>query len=190
MTAWLTWFLFESAAGLAACSALLLFILLVRWRRGGSAKPLLAGLMLSGGLFVLEVLVVTPRERAARMLSDVTDDLCLGRVEALRAALSPRFRAGEMGREQFVDYVRDVLERVRIHAADRTALRVTRSDPGTFSVLAGYLPDLTLSNEGRVRVPSSWRLTFERDDGDWKITEIVCLQAGPLREPTWGELRR
>ncbi|TWT44275.1 hypothetical protein RAS1_06850 [Phycisphaerae bacterium RAS1] len=190
MTTWLTWIFLESPAALLAVTVVVLFTLLVYWRRGGSVRPLFAALLAACGMLITQSCVMTQREHAGRILSAIVDDLCDGRVAALAAALSPRFRAADMDRERFAQYVGDVLERVRIHAADRTGLRLAESRADAFRVVVGYLPDLTLADEGRVRVPSSWSLAFERDAGEWKITEIICIQAGPLRSPTWQELRR
>ena len=90
---WVTWLLFESVAALGSVLGLVLFALLVHWRRSGQVRPLLLGLGVAAALLLVQVLVVTRREHAGRILAAIERDIVAARTAALEAALRQTSRA-------------------------------------------------------------------------------------------------
>lgn len=181
---WLTWFLFESLAALGAVLGLVLFVLLVYWRRSGRRRPLLVGLAAAAVLLTVQGLVVTQREHAGRILVPIEKDLLASRTGALAAALAPDFDAAGMDRDAFVQYVSRQLQRLKIRWLDRWALFLVESDAERFVVSATYSADVAGGNfTGNVR--SVWSLTFVRRSDGWKIANIRPLHVGSVDDPTW-----
>jgi hypothetical protein len=185
---WLTWLFFESLPALAGVLGLVLFVLLVHWRRGGRWSPLAIGAAVAVLLLVVQALVVTPREQAARILGRIERDLLAGRATALKANLAPNFDWGRPG-DDFGAFVERQLQRVRIHWLQRWELRVRESEPDRFVVVASYLADITAESFATT-MRSSWALTFVRVGGEWKIAKIEPLQLGDSTHPGWGDVDR
>lgn len=169
---WLTWFFLESAAALAVGLGLILFWLLVLWRRGGSARPLLIGLLLAIVLLGVQQVVDTPRERAARILAAIERDVIAGRTAALAASLADTFVAAGMDRSRFVEYAREQLQRVRIEWVRRGELVIEPLARDRFLASVGYQAGVIVRDADAGFVPSRWRITFGRTSDGWKITTI------------------
>ncbi|MBK8913953.1 MAG: hypothetical protein IPM64_04990 [Phycisphaerales bacterium] len=167
----ITWVLFESFYALAGVLTILLYVLLVHWRRGGNRNVFLAGCAVAALLLVAQPLVVTKRERAGMILDTVAADLTRGRVAALSTALAPGFLLGEMDAAELTRRVERRLERTPVREARRTRIEVVESGAGRFRVDASYV--VTFSNEdfGRT-VRSRWHIGFEEVDGEWRISSI------------------
>lgn len=190
----LSWFFFESLPALGAVLGLALFALLVYWRRGGSARPLLVGLGVAVVLLIVQAAVVTPRERAGRMLDAIAKDLEHARTDALAAALAPSFDAGRFAgdpltRARFVDYVKELFARIQVNWTQRTALEVTSSASGRFVVEAAYLAEIQIS-EGRGTFRSRWQLTFANLPEGWRITAIEPVSIDGIPSATWDRIAR
>jgi hypothetical protein len=186
---WLTWFLFESVAALGAVLGVVLFVLLVYWRRTQRSRPLLVGLGVALALFVIQAVMMTQREHAVRILEPIEKELVASRVDALAAALAPEFDAEELDRDGFLAYVRRQLELVKVRWLDRWALKLTEADSDRFVATATYVADISgYSYVGGVE--SVWTLTFVRTPDGWKIAAIRPLNIGGLENPTWGSIDR
>jgi hypothetical protein len=185
----LTWVVFESPAALAVPVALLLFFLLVRWRRGGSPRPLAAAALVSLALFIVQAAVVTAREHAARVLAGIERDLLDRRVEALRAALADDFHTQGLDRERFLDLVRQRIRHIRVHWLQRTGLRIAEREPDRFVVLVSYLAQGS-GTEGDGLSRSSWRVAFGRRGGAWKIVEAEPRSLDGIDVRSWERLGR
>ncbi len=185
---WLSWILFESLAALGAVLGVVLFALLVHWRRSGRPRALLIGLAVAVVLFIVQALVVTQREHAARILTAIENDLVASRSDALAAALSPDF-AWDHPRGDFISYVERQLTRVDIRWVERFRLRVSESQPDRFTVLASYRADIATPGYAG-SLPSTWSLTFVRTPDGWKIIQIKPVRILGYDNPTWLGLER
>ncbi len=185
----LVWVLLESTVTLAVILALANFFLLVYWRRSGRPRPLLIGLAVAVVLLALQALIVTKREHAATILSQIETDLLASRVEALDRALATDFQAGHRNHEAFVDFARRQLEVVEIHWLRRTGPRVEQSEKDTFTISVGYTADVTA--HGYVGpVGSRWRITFVREAGEWRIGRIDPPMINRRQFDDWRDFRR
>jgi hypothetical protein len=165
------------------------FILLVRWRRGGRARPLLIGLVLSVVLLGVQGVVVTRREHAARVLRPIEHDLTAAQTTRLAAALADDFRAGRMDKEHFLALVARYCDRVRIRSLHRSQLTVRDSQPERFVVEAAYQADLRSDFlSGWIR--SRWELTFTHTPDAWRIAVIRPLYVDGFDNPDWDSFNR
>jgi hypothetical protein len=186
---WLTWFLFESVATLGAVLGVVLFVLLVHWRRTGQSRPLLVGLGVALTLLVIQTLVVTQREHAERILEPIEKELVASRADALAAALAPDFDADGLDRDGFLAYVRQQLQSVKVRWLERWALQLAEADAERFVATATYSADVAgYSYVGSMQ--SVWALTFVRTSDGWKIAAIRPLNIAGLENPTWGSIDR
>jgi hypothetical protein len=169
----LIWLLLESTLALGGCLVVLLFVLLVRWRRTLKPRPLLIGLALSVVLLLLQALVVTRREHADRIMRAIELDLVASRPDAITAALSERFYVSETGwdRDRFLDRVRQYLEAVDVRTLTRRKLAVETSEAGRFQIYVSYLADIS-TRELDSPVLSRWQIEFVDEAGQWRILTI------------------
>jgi hypothetical protein len=171
---WLRWILLESFLALAIPLFLVNFALLVRWRRGGRARPLLIGLGVSAALLAVQALVVTRHEVARRILAPIELDVLAGRPDALPAALAPDFDADGMNAADFVEFAAAGLRRVRVSRLWRTRLDVTQDAAESFVVNAVYLADTDVGiYSGGLK--TEWEITFVRRGGSWFIGDIRAI---------------
>ena len=190
----LTWVLFESPAVLSVVLGLVLFVLLVLWRRGGSPRPLLIGLAASAALLVVQALVVTHRERAGATLDAIAESLERGRTAALETALSNSFDAGRLrgeplNRARFIEYVQNMVRHVDVVWTQRVDLDLTSDSSDRFVAEAGFLAEIA-TGEARGAFRSRWSLTFERVAGQWLITGIEPISIEGMPAPTWERISR
>lgn len=183
------WFFFESALALAAVLGVALFVLLVYWRRGGSARPLLVGLAVAIALLVMQRLVVTQREQAGRILKSIEMDITASRTAALAAALAPDFDADGLDRDEFLALVHRQLEHVKVRWVDRWRLEVRESEAERFVVEAVYMADITAEIYSGA-ASGSWSVTFVRTPTGWKIACVQPLRIEGMSNPTWQDVDR
>ena len=170
---WVTWVFLESWVALSALMAVVCFFLLVHWRRGGRALPLLVGLGVWAVLLGVQAFVTTPREHARGILRGIEQDVLNARVDNLRAALAPDFRAGGYDPAEFVEMVRGRYEVINVIWLRRTSLVVTEMTEDRMVVEAAYLADVRSEYTGTFS--SRWRVTFARHPGGWQIRRIRPL---------------
>lgn len=186
---WLTWVLFESLPVLGGILGVVLFVLLVYWRRSGKARPLLIGLGVAVVLLAVQALVVTNRERAARVLTAIEHDVRASRTDVLAAALAPEFESQGLGRDEFVTYVRRQLANVRIRWIERWELTISDAQADRFVASATYLADVAA--EGMSGTPrSSWRFEFVRTPAGWRIAQLECRQIDGHHDLSWRDFER
>ncbi len=186
---WLSWFLFESFAALAAVLGVVLFVLLVHWRRTGRSRPLLIGLAVAVLLLVMQALVVTRREHAARLLTPIERDVLASQTTALDAALTPDFTAGDLERAEFLAYARRQFQALRVRWLDRWSLQVNESAADRFVATATYLADIA-GDAYSGSIQSRWAITFVRTPAGWRIAHIRPLHIAGLDAPRWSDLDR
>jgi hypothetical protein len=188
----LRWFFLESAAALGGTLAVLLFVLLVHWRRSGHGRPLLVGLGIAAILVLVQALVVTQREHADRILRRIEKDLVRGGISALAAALAPDFvtddpQRSALRRAAFLDLAREWLRRVRVHWLERTDLRIESTGRDRFVVSAAYVTEIGAEQFGGV-FRSRWSLTFVRTPAGWQILHLHPEQVENWHAPPWPAL--
>jgi len=188
----LRWFFLESTAALGGTLAVLLFVLLVYWRRSGHALPLLIGLSTATILLLVQALVVTQREHADRILRRIEKDLVRGGTSALAAALAPDFVTDDphdsgLRRAEFLDLARDWLRRVLVHWLERTDLRVEDTARDRFVASAAYIAEVGAEQFGGV-FRSRWSLTFVRTPAGWQIRHLHPEQIENRHAPRWPAL--
>ena len=191
---WIVWLFLESTGALAALLGVVLFVLLVHWRRGGRPRPLLIGLGLVVLLLAVQTLVVTRREHAARTMNRVTTDLLLSKTDALAAALAPSFSVADadgytLDRDEFVALVADQLQATDIRWVECTGLELTRGEGEQFAVSVSYWAEVVTHDFSRA-LRSRWAITFRRTPEGWKITDIQPEHIDGLIDPSWRGIDR
>jgi len=187
----LIWLFLESTLALGGCLAILLFILLVRWRRTLKPRPFLIGLAVAMALLVVQALVVTRREHADRIMERIELDVVASRPDAIAAALSARFHIAEpeMDADKFVELVRSYMRRVDVHTLTRRGMDVTASEGDTLEISINYWADISAPDySGMVR--SRWTITFVREGGGWRILTVEPTMIGQRPVDGWRGLRR
>ncbi len=184
--AWVVWVLFESRAALAALLGVVLFVLLVHWRRSGRPRPLLLGLAAAVLLLVVQALVVTKREHARRILSAIEQDIVASRTTALAAALAPDFDFPE-GRAGFLELVDHELARIDVRYLERWWLRVERDEGERFTVVVEYSADIAGVYAGTFQ--SGWELTFVNTADGWRVQQIRPRHLAGMGNVNWSSIR-
>jgi hypothetical protein len=186
----LIWLFFESTLALVGCLAVLLFVLLVHWRRGGRPRGLLIVLGVSVVLLLVQALVVTRREHADRIMKRIEVDVVASRPDAIAAALSARFRIAEpeMDRSEFLDLVRRWMQRVDVHTLTRRGLRIQASDGDTFLISIGYWADIS-GPDFSGTVTSRWEIEFVHEEDGWRILSIEPIELDHRPVAGWRNLR-
>jgi len=170
----LKWFFFESTLALGGCLAVVLFVLLVYWRRTLRPRPLLIGLAVGAVLLAVQALVVTQREHAVRIMDGVERDVVASQPHNLGRYLSDHFRIEETGwdKQRFLDRVREYMTRVEIRTLTRQRLEVEESSADRFQISVSYLASIS-TRDIAAPVLSRWLIVFVREGGPWRIQTIV-----------------
>lgn len=185
----LTWILFESVPALGAVLFVVLFALLVYWRRTLRAMPLLIGLAVAAGLLITQELVVTQREHAQRILRQLENAVVAGNVDAIAPWLTSDFTAGDMDREVFLEFADQTLRNVDVVTARRMDLAFRASAADTFTITAAHFAELSATSyEG----PASarWELVFVRTPVGWRIAQIEPESLNRQNVRGWDDLFR
>lgn len=190
---WLTWIFFESVMALTAFVAVVLFALLVWWRRRGRPQPLLIGMAICAGLYAAQVLVVTHRERAGAVLRAIESDLLSSHIDALADALADGFQTDpgngdELGRDEFLEQVESLMQNIDIRWIERWQLKVEESRADRFTVVVAYRSDLVYRNT-QASPRSNWTFTFVRTPEGWRIGNLRLVSIDGVRDPTWRRMR-
>ncbi len=188
---WLRWFFLESVPALVGVLGVVLFVLLVYWRRGASPRPLLVGLLAGAAMLILQAVVVTPREHADAIMNRIEADVRASRVDAIRDALSPAFQieSPHWGREEFLDVVRGYMRRVDVRTLTRRLFELSERKTDGFRLTVSYLADIR-ARDFSGAVLTRWRIDFERREDGWRIRRIVPLEINHQIIRGWRGLRR
>jgi hypothetical protein len=188
---WLVWLLLESTLALAGVLVVVLFVLLVHWRRTLQPRPLLIGLAMAVVLLVLQALVVTRREHADRIMKRIEADIVASRVEALAAALSARFHIAETDwdRAEFIRVVEGYMSWVDVVTLTRRRLEVELSERDAFRIYVSYIADVG-ARDFRYMGLSRWLIDFAREDGSWKIVSVQPTEMDRRPIGGWRSLPR
>jgi hypothetical protein len=187
----LTWMFLESRPLLGGCLAVVLFVLLVYWRRTLKPKPFLVGLALAVVLLVVQALVVTQREHADRIMRSIERDVLASRTEAIAAALSDRFQIPEKNwdRERFIERVKDYMQTIDVRTLNRRKLQIEKSETDAFEISVSYLAEIS-GRDYAGPVLSRWKIYFVHEDGHWRILRIEPTSLGQTTIHGWDGVPR
>ncbi len=184
-----TWILLESLPVLGGILFVVLFFLLVRWRQGGTARPLLIGLVVALALLLVQAVVVTNRERAILVMRPIERGLLARDAQPVVDALHADFLADRMDATGFGEFVRAQLGNIQVHRLWRSETVVTDSDAQGFVARLTYYAELT-ARDVRRPLTSVWDLRFEPDQAEWKIRDIRPVRVADRDLADWAAFRQ
>lgn len=184
---WLTWLFLESFPALSISLFVVLFWLLVWWRRGGSVRPFLVAMLIGAVLLVVQSLVTTQREHAARVLSAVERGVPRADIKPLEASLTRSFQAAQLARDEFIGMAQRRLQEFRVNNVRRVTLSIDQSGPDRFVALAAYQCDIDHPDFGSGWLATGWRFTFLRVEGEWRIDEIDLPTVNGVKLRNWRD---
>jgi len=169
--------------------AVILFVLLVHWRRTLKPRPLLIGLAIAVMLLIVQAAVVTRWEHADRIMQRIEAAMLASQPEPIAATLSERFRIAETGwdRADFVKIVRSYMSWVDVHSLSRRKLEVTQNEPESFQIYISYFADASTSDYRHIGL-SRWLIRFVREADGWRIISIEPTEFDRRTLRGWREL--
>jgi hypothetical protein len=181
--------LFESTLMLGGCLAVILFVLLVYWRRTLKPRPLLIALALTVILLIVQAAVVTRWEHADRILQRIEAGVLASQPEAIAAALSGRFHIAETNwdDEEFLDRVRRYMQAVDVRTLTRRALEIEESNADRFQIYVSYWADIS-TRDFAGGLLSRWRIVFVVEEHGWRIISIEPTELGRVTIGGWRGL--
>jgi hypothetical protein len=186
----LQWILLESRLALGVIVALALFALVVHWRRTLRARPLLIGLGVAFGLFVLQTAVTTRREHAASLLGRLEQRVVESDADGILPLLSPGFRAGSWDADEFLEFVRAQMRWLDVASVRRTRTEFVESNADAFAAEVAYTATVS-AEQFRGFVESVWWIEFGRTaDGGWGISGIEPRSLNRVGIRDWETLER
>jgi len=187
----LSWFFFESTLALGGVLFVLLFVMLLIWRRGGRARTFLIGLGLAVVLLIVQAAVVTRREHAGWIMGRIAADVQASRTDAFEATLARGFRVPETGwdRDEFIEVVQSYMRWVDVHSVRRRRLEIVENQDEKFRVYVSYLAEASTKNYQYIGV-SRWLIEFGRENDEWRITNIEPSEMDQKPVNGWRGLPR
>ena len=171
------WLLFENRIALLVVLGLAEFVVLwvwARWRTRCTRNAVLAGLVLSILLLIVQTVVVTDRERIITLCNSLAAAVENGKIATVAEHLAPDFRSDGVDRDRLLAELTRLLTRVHVEETQLSNFRVSFADgqtraefDATCRVMAGgYV-------EGGVG--TSWRLTLRRTNETWQVLAIELV---------------
>lgn len=143
---------------------------------GGALVAILAAL----GIFPLERSIVTDRERIEGEVRQLVADFTAQNEEATLAHFSP-------GAVEWRKQVQLALKLVKVQGIDVKDLSVKLFGQGTGATsLFRANGRVTFSGMDAGHQPSRWKLTWQKEQGEWRIVDVVRLN--PLKDEELGIL--
>ncbi|MBU0616192.1 MAG: hypothetical protein KKI02_00595 [Planctomycetes bacterium] len=181
--------LFESRLMLGGCLAVMLFVLLVYWRRTLKPRPLLIGLAIAVVLLVVQAAVVTRWEHADQIMKRIEAGVLASQPEAIAPALSGRFHIAETNwdDQEFLDRVRQYMQAVDVRTLTRRALEIEENDADQFQIYVSYWADIS-TRDSAGGLLSRWRIVFVAEEHGWRIISIEPTQMDRTTVRGWKGL--
>ena len=169
--------------------AVILFVLLVHWRRTLKPRPLQIGLAIAVVLLIVQAAVVTRWEHADRIMQRIEAAVLASQPEPIEATLSEHFHIAETGwdRADFIRIVRSYMSWVDVHSLSRRKLEVTRNEPESFQIYISYFADASTSDYRHVGL-SRWLIQFAHEADGWRIISIEPTQLDRTTVRGWRGL--
>lgn len=170
---YLTAFLFESRTAFWIFSAIALGAAYAIWLRTEGARrrrvfPI--AIAACAGLFALQTLVTTERERLAQAIDEAVAAVQARDLAGVMTRISDAFASDGMDRAAFEQYVRSAFQRTEISDTRISGDTIELDgDEATTSFTATATVRIEM---GVQRVGSQWEVKWVRDPGGWKITAI------------------
>ncbi|WP_417391071.1 hypothetical protein [Gimesia sp.] len=174
------WFTETAIPPMVVCSAIAA-ILFIQWYQRRLGKFLIGSLfmvLLTVGFYMLEVSIVTPRERVEADLFNLIDAFQKKEAETTLSYISPRA-------QQLRGMVTLALELVTLDD-DLRITDVSTEMKSEDSIATIHFRANGTAMYGGVsgRQPTRWELTWQKMGGEWKVTEATRLN------PITGEVLR
>ncbi len=167
-------FLFESRAAFYVFSALALVIAYALWLRTEAARRkwiFPAALAACGGLFALQALVTTERERLHLAIEETVAAVQARDLAGVISRISDEFASDGMDRVQFEQYVKSTFQRTEI---SDTRIGAGATDVNGNEATTEFTATATVRLEtGVQRVPSQWEVKWVREPEGWKMVAIL-----------------
>jgi hypothetical protein len=175
----LMWFFYEALYPLLITLFVVNFLLLAWWRRGGSKRPLQAGLVLSVLLLAGNVAITTDREQAAQIMGRLeqafeTDDLA-----PLREYVAADFSARGYNRTDFLELVERWQADTAIGNIVRRHLDIERRTEDIIIVDYHCAAQIESQRHGGGWIVSMWRLSFRETPAGWRLYAIDLEETMP-----------
>ena len=166
-----------------------MFVLLVHWRKTLRPRLFLIGLCMTVVLLSVQTAVVTRRERADRTMREIETAVLDSRADGIRPWLARSFHINETNWDtnDFINEVREWMRAVDVRTLHRRALRVEDSADDAFQVYISYIAEIRHPNYNG-RTLSRWWITFTRESGGWRISEIQPVELNRQNLSGWRSL--
>ena len=181
--------LFESTLMLGGCLAVMLFVLLVYWRRTLKPRPLLYGLGLAVVLLIVQAAVVTRWEHADRIMKRIETAVLASQPDDIAATLSPRFHITDpdWDADEFLARVRQYMQAVHVRTLNRRALDIEENQPDRFQIYVSYWADISGRSYASGTL-SRWLIVFAREEQGWRIINIEPTHMDRITIRGWRAL--
>jgi hypothetical protein len=177
----ITQFLFESPMQLASVCGIVCLVLLVMWRRTGSAgrrKAFLAAAALSCLLLALQAVVVTDRERIVWLMDDLAKAVEAADIDRIEQSIDADYKDDSYDRTTFLAHVRNELTHYSVRGARLSAFKVSVS--GNEATVSFRVVCEIRDRDGMfVSVLSRWQVDLVRRDTGWMVRSTRRLELGP-----------
>jgi len=155
----------------------------IQRRQSGSRNVGIALILLAIGLKTLSYFVETDKEICERQSNELVASVqkrdWVKFTSLMESDVSLDSTAGSISanRDQLLEYAKDDTVRYNLTDVSGHVTKVEQDPTGvTVDIDASSKMDATFG----YAVPSSWRLTWQRDGKDWRLHEITCLRIGNL----------
>jgi len=140
------------------------------------------------GLLILQSAVTTRREHALQIMQTVERAILDSRAADLAPVLADDFEAGGRRRDEFVQYVGEWLQRLRVRWLEHYQPQVEDSEDERFTLRITYTAEVTGDYSGNL--PSIWALKFVWTPNGWRIGSIQPIMIAGMDEATWGSIEQ
>lgn len=179
-------FIFERPWLVGLVLAVVVVVMARRWAVVGTraaARDAWVTLGLAIGLLVLNVAIVTPRERITAICHELAAAAEAGDVQVIRGYVADSFTAAGVDRAAFMDQVESTLTRYHLEEAKVWSLDVVigPSDTATAEFFGGAR--VIAADAFLDQVFARWRLTFVRTAAGWRVSRVEVLPTplSPIR---------
>lgn len=175
--------LFEKPLYLIPILIVVQFVLVRVWaarRTARTARTVWIGLAVAALLLVMQMLVVTHRERITiicRAMATAVED---GDVPAIASHVADGFDAEGYDKTAFVSRLKQTLTRVHVEDAKLSGFEVTVEGGRTARAVFTASARLIFPESVTYRSASRWELHFERVSGEWRMVSLK-----PISTPTF-----
>ena len=134
---------------------------------------MLIGLLVCILVPLLQFMVTTERERLSVVCDALVKAVDVGHVAAIESHVSGSFDAEGYDKEGFMEFVSRGLERADVENA---SVKVDSIEINGSKASVIIFADCLINTDGYSgKLPSKWRLTFEKTGDAWKLIEVTPI---------------